>query len=381
MPWTLISTRNETVRIARGGWLDALRFIVASLIILHHFQAAGPVPLAESLHPVFERGGFLLTNFFLIDSGYVLMRVYGAAVNQRRMSPTDFFLKRFLRVTPAHLIMGLSLVVLVVVGTAVGFAPRNPEWFRWDQLPAQLLLLQSYGVHGGLGWNAPTWSISALLGCYVAFPFVLRGLSRIGPWTALILVVVGYLAANELSWAILKYPVYQMPLNLGIWRALPLFILGMGLAWFAQGVWINARVAGWAGVLAAVGLAVAQYFDKNALLSLVFISIIILAAGAVPTKRPSKLVEAAAMVSFSMFISNEVVRIAWFGVAEAFADKLALGEAWRWGLWVLGVLAAFVFAFGLHYLIDQPIQNRIRAWLKTRGKGAAVSQPVVSLEG
>ena len=95
----------------------------------------------------------------------------------------------------------------------------------------------------------------------------------------------------------------------------------------------------------------------------------------------SALVLAAAMVSFSMFISNEVVRIAWFGLAEAFADKLALGEAWRWGLWVLGVLAAFVFAFGLHYLIDQPIQNRIRAWLKTRGKGAAVSQPVVSLEG
>ena len=45
MPWSLISTRNETVQIARGGWLDALRFIVAFLIILHHFQAAGPEPL------------------------------------------------------------------------------------------------------------------------------------------------------------------------------------------------------------------------------------------------------------------------------------------------------------------------------------------------
>ena len=68
MAWTAISTRNETPPIARGGWLDALRFIVASLIILHHFQAAGPHPLAELIHPVFERGGFLLTNFFLIDS-------------------------------------------------------------------------------------------------------------------------------------------------------------------------------------------------------------------------------------------------------------------------------------------------------------------------
>jgi len=381
MGWSVFSSHNEPPPIMRGGWLDALRFIVASLIILHHFQASAPIPLAEGVHPVFERGGFLLTNFFLIDSGYVLMRVYGASVAGGRMSKTDFFLKRSLRVFPAHLIMLGLLVAMVLLGTAIGLPPTHPEWFAWDQLPAQAALVQSFGVYGGLGWNAPSWSISALLGCYLAFPWVLRGLTRVGPWLALGLVVVGYLAANELCWAILNYPVYQMPLNLGIWRALPLFILGMGLAWFAQGVWINARIAGWAGVLAAVGLAVAQYFDKNALLSLVFISIIILAAGAVPTKRPSKLVEAAAMVSFSMFISNEVVRIAWFGLAEAFADKLALGEAWRWGLWALGVLAAFVFAFGLHYLIDQPIQDRIRAWLKARGKGAAVSQPVVSLEG
>src|SRR4051794_19080363 len=106
MAWTPISTRNETPPIVRGGWLDALRFIVASLIILHHFQGAGPLALAESVHPVFERGGFLLTNFFLIDSGYVLMRVYGSSVGKGAMSAKDFFLKRFLRVYPAHLIMG-----------------------------------------------------------------------------------------------------------------------------------------------------------------------------------------------------------------------------------------------------------------------------------
>ncbi len=377
----VISSRNEPPPIMRGGWLDALRFIVAALIILHHFQMSAPIPLAESVHPVFERGGFLLTNFFLIDSGYVLMRVYGRAVGSGRMSKTDFFLKRALRVFPAHLIVLGLLVMLVLLATAAGMPPNHPEWFAWDQLPAQAALVQAFGVHGGIGWNAPTWSISALLGCYLVFPWVLRGLSRIGPWTALILVMVGYLAANELSWAILKYPVYQMPLNLGIWRALPLFVLGMGLAWFAQGVWIHPRLAGWAGVLAAVALGVVQLFDKHALISLTLISIIILAAGATPGRKPSKLVEQAAMVSFSMFISNEVVRIAWFGGADALANRLALGEIWRWGLWGLGVLAAFVFAFGLHYLIDQPIQNRIRARLKARGRNTSVSQPVVSLEG
>jgi peptidoglycan/LPS O-acetylase OafA/YrhL len=185
MAWTAISTRNETPPISRGGWLDALRFIVASLIILHHYQAAGPMPLSQLINPMFERGGFLLTNFFLIDSGYVLMRVYGAAVNAGKMSPGDFFLKRYLRVVPAHLLMGLALVTLVVVSTAAGDPPRNPEWFRWDQLPAQLTLTQAFGVYGGLGWNAPSWSVSALIGCYLAFPWVLKGMKRLGPWTAL----------------------------------------------------------------------------------------------------------------------------------------------------------------------------------------------------
>ena len=384
MPWTLISTRNDTTPIARGGWLDALRFIVAFLIILHHFQAAGPFPLAEHLHPVFERGGFLLTNFFLIDSGYVLMRVYGAAVDKGRMSPTDFFLKRFLRVTPAHLIMGLSLVALVLLSTAAGVAPRNPEWFRWDQLPAQLLLLQSYGVYGGLGWNAPTWSISALIGCYLCFPWIIRGLMRLGPWAALAAGIGAYLVANQLCWSLLGYPVYQMPMGYGFFRALPLFFLGMALAWFAQKVWINPRLAGWAGIAAAVALAVVQNFDKHALISLSLISIIILAAGAVPVVRPSKLVEKAAQVSFSMFISNEVVRIAWFGVVNVVVARFALSEPVQWALWGMGVVAAVAFAFAFHFAIDNPIQARIRTWLKSRRGRSAIrveAGPVISIDG
>ncbi|KQW82367.1 acyltransferase [Brevundimonas sp. Root1279] len=383
MAWTAISTRNETPPIVRGGWLDALRFIVAGLIILHHFQGAGPVPLAEGLHPVFERGGFLLTNFFLIDSGYVLMRVYGGSLAKGSMSPGDFLLKRLLRVWPAHLMMGAALVGLVVVSGLLGVAPRAPEWFRWAQLPAQMTLTQAFGVPGGYGWNAPSWSISALIGCYLAFPWILRGLARLGPWTALALGVGLYLLANQLTWALLGYPVYQMPMGFGFFRALPLFVLGMALAWFAQKVWIAPRLAGWAGIGAALLLAFVQFFDKHALVSLACISTIILAAGAIPTPRPSKWIEMAAQVSFSMFITNEVVRIAWFGVVNVAVARMGLPVAVQWGLWAAGVAAAFGFAFLFHFTIDQPLQDRIRAWLKSRRtkRQARALQPVVSLEG
>lgn len=383
MAWTAISTRNETPPIARGGWLDALRFIVASLIILHHFQAAGPVPLAELLNPVFERGGFLLTNFFLIDSGYVLMRVYGRSVGDGRMSAGDFFAKRYLRVLPAHLMMGLSLVAFVLAAGAFGFAPRNPEWFAWDQLPAQLALVQSFGVHGGLGWNAPSWSISALVGCYLAFPWLLRGMSRLGPWMVLVGVVGLYFLANALTWALLDLPVYQMPMTFGLWRALPLFILGMGLAVFTEKVWINPRLAAWVGVASAVLLGMIQLHDKHALVSLTLISLIILAAGAVPVVSPSKLVEKAAVVSFAMFITNEPVRIVWFGFVNVLIARFALPVEVQWGLWALGVAAAFVFAFAFNALIDQPLQNSIKAWLKSRRRRSAPVErgAVVSMEG
>ena len=385
MAWTAISTRNETLPIARGGWLDALRIIVAGLIILHHFQDSGPVALAEGLHPVFERGGFLLTNFFLIDSGYVLMRVYGGSVAGGRMSAGDFFAKRFLRVWPAHIIMGLSLVALVVGGTAFGVGPRAPEWFAWDQLPAQLGLVQAFGIPGGYGWNSPSWSVSALIGCYLAFPWILRGLARLGPWSVLALGVGGYLVANQLTWSLLGYPVYQMPMGFGFFRALPLFFLGMALAWFAEKVWIAPKLAGWAGIGAALMLAFVQYFDKHALISLACIAVIILAAGAVPTPRPSKWVEKAAQVSFSMFITNEVVRIAWFGGVNVMIAKFALPVAVQWGLWGLGILAAVVFAFLFHALIDTPIQDRIRAWRTNRSRRRlrlmAEAGPAVPLNG
>ena len=383
MAWTAISSRNETPPIARGGWLDALRFIVASLIILHHFQAAGPLPLAELINPVFERGGFLLTNFFLIDSGYVLMRVYGPSVGSGRMSAGDFFAKRFLRVYPAHLMMGLALVALVLGSTAAGLAPRNPEWFRWDQLPAQLTLTQAFGVHGGLGWNAPSWSISALIGCYLAFPWLLKAMRRMGPWTVLVGVIALYLLANEATYALFGYPVYQMPMMYGVWRALPLFLLGMGLAAFTEKVWISPKLAGWVGIGAALGLAFVQYFDKHALVSLTLISLIILAAGAIPVRRPSKLVEKLSIMSFSMFITNEVVRIGWFGVANVVIARFALPVAAQWGLWIGGVIAAFVFAYLFNRIIDQPLQSRIKTWLKSRRRSRPAPRlgPVVSLEG
>lgn len=159
-------------RIARGGWLDALRFIVGALIILYQFRKAAPVPLGQ-LHPVFDRG-YLLTDFFIIDSGYVLARIYGNRLAAGQASLRAYSRQCLLRVIPAHLLVSLILVAIVGGATLACAAPSNPQWFDWSQQPAQVLLVQSYGVPGGQGWNAPTWTLSALIGCYLLLPWICR---------------------------------------------------------------------------------------------------------------------------------------------------------------------------------------------------------------
>jgi len=62
-------------RIARGGWLDALRFIVWAGIILYHFREVSPVPLPQ-LHPVLERGYLLIrteANVWFSQSRHLLL--------------------------------------------------------------------------------------------------------------------------------------------------------------------------------------------------------------------------------------------------------------------------------------------------------------------
>lgn len=348
-------------RISRGGWLDVLRFVVASMIVIYHFRMAAPLPLPE-LHPVFERG-YLLTNFFIIDSGYVLGRIYSEKLAARALPLGDFYRQRFLRVVPAHLIVSLALAALILSAAAVGISPSHPEWFSWSEFPAQFFLVQSYGVPGGEGWNAPTWTLSALLGCYLCLPLLSRIGHRISPWSALAASVTILLATNLVTQAWLGLPVYEMPLRFGFLRALPLFALGVGVAIFASRVYVSPLFASWLGIGALFLLAIAQAFGHFALASLGLMTVIIFAAGAVPVRRSSKLVEHLAMMSFSIFLTNEVVRIVWFGVFDV-AGQTGWPTAIKWSVWGCGLLAALIGAAVFRYMFDRPSQKWLGALIR-----------------
>src|SRR5215217_3293570 len=147
----------------RGGALDALRFVAALLIVVYHFGGDAPVAL-DTLHPVFDRG-YLATDFFLILSGFVLGRAYGAQVLSGRTGLGGFLKKRV--------------------------APRNPEHYTPLAMAMQALLVQAWGLPGGGGWNQQSWSLSALIVCYAGFPLAWRWISKMTSPSALLALGLG----------------------------------------------------------------------------------------------------------------------------------------------------------------------------------------------
>lgn len=351
-----------------------MRFAAALLIVLYHFGAEAPVPL-DVVSGVFERG-YLATDFFLMLSGFVLARAYGQQVLGGRISVPAFFRKRVERIWPGQLIVLLGLGALYFAAMVAGAAPRHPENYSGQSFIMQLLLVQAWGVPGGGGWNEPSWSLSALVICYVAFPFIWRAVSRIrNPLSVLVLGVNAVVAADVVCMLALEHHVYDLPLAFGVLRALPLFLLGTCLARLVEQGYPaleSAKPLAVASVLLLVGLQLLGRFD---LASILCIAAMVLALGRLPVLQPSELAERGAKLSFALFITHSITGMAFFGAMKVLQRKVELGAGAHWALWAASIPAAVAVAWLFERLIDEPVQR----WLAARRKAGARTAPAVRL--
>ena len=358
--------------LTRGGVLDGLRFLAAFCMVIYHFSFCSPTPLAR-LHPVFARG-YLATDFFLVVSGYVLGRIYGARVAGSDLGTLSFLTRRAKRVVPAHVIMVGAFVGLVALCALVGVAPQHPEFVSWSDLPGELFLVQAFGVPGGIGWNSPSWSLSALLGCYALFPIVWRAQSRVPNPAAVVGLAIAVLVGSDVvSRLLLHVPIYEFPSSLGIVRAVPLFLLGASLARVSDGTFIPPRLAAALTVAAAALLVAVQFVGQFDLASIALIAVMVVGAGALPAKRPSRLMEKAALVSFALFITNEFVRTLYAGALHVVTRGRVVDPTLQWAAWWTAIVAAVGFAVAFHYLVDMPTQGWIRALTVVRRSEARES--------
>lgn len=355
-------------RAVRGGALDALRFVAALFVVVFHFGDEAPVAL-QSMHGFLGRG-YLATDFFLMLSGFVLAKAYGAAVADGRVTLGRFWSKRFVRCYPTHIITLGALAAMVGLGALLGFSADNAGRFDWSGLPAQILLLHAFGLGGG-HWNIPSWTISTLLICYAFFPMLWRAMLRIQrPAAALGLGLAILLIADLLSLRFLGTQQFDLPFQWSMFRAAPLFLVGLTLARAVQTARMTpprARLLGFGGGAALLANALMVGPD---LINILAICSIVMGCGASPATRAIPGAAWGARVSFCLFMVHTITGAVWFDVVEPLAARIHPAvETVAWEAWLmwLGSLAVTLLAAAVYdRWVDAPIQKMLNARLFER---------------
>ena len=354
----------------RGGALDLLRLLASLLIVIYHYGAESPMRI-ERFGQVFSRG-FLATDFFLMLSGYVLGRAYGASTLSGRVSHGRFWLRRVGRVWPGHLVVLAMMAGLVLVLNAVGTDAHKPSRFAWDQLPVQALLIHAWGFNSD-GWNLPSWSLSALVVCYALFPWMWRAADKVRhPWILPLAGALAFAICEIVARIAFDHALSDLQFRFGVVRALPLFLLGVCLARAVEMDWPSENAARALLVGGVVLLAAMQPLDRYALPdelifdlpSLTAIAAIVLGAGRLPVRRPRAWIEEGAKLSFALFITHILVGVVYWSAVHSLIDTVPIGIGWQWLMWLASFPIALGAAWLFHTYVDQPLQDRLAPWLR-----------------
>lgn len=162
------STPPSTVQTARKPPLPALtglRTLLAVNIMFFHFTP----PLPQVLRPLVDNA-FTFVGFFFLISGFILAYNYAdrPVLDRRR-----FYVARFSRVYPVYLLV----LVLSVPFLRFEWQAHTPGDF-FTGLALTPLALQGWSPTLATFWNTVGWTLPAELMLYLAFPYILRLISR-----------------------------------------------------------------------------------------------------------------------------------------------------------------------------------------------------------
>jgi peptidoglycan/LPS O-acetylase OafA/YrhL len=158
----------------RFHFLDGLRGIAASMIVVHHAFTAHIVHFFERLHLPFLGTFFMYftqsgVELFFVLSGVVLLRPY--LRGEREFKTGDYFYRRLKRIYPPY------FFALVFAAFVVWFNNQYPTWynlkglrvkFSWPETFKELLIFSFDGTYYNLAW----WSLQIEILFYLLAPLV-----------------------------------------------------------------------------------------------------------------------------------------------------------------------------------------------------------------
>ena len=197
-------TRNKPADKLLG--LEALRFLTAFAILVFHYRhfsfvAEHPVDLVSERLPLYgllrafhDSGAYGVYVFWCI-SGFIFFWKYRDPIADRSVDSWKFFVLRFSRLYPLHLVM---LLVVALLQTIYFRLRGNFFVYQENDLPhflAQLFMASDWGIVHGNSFDGPIWSISVEVLVYFLF-FLLLLTTR--SWLLNVAVVAACLGTASL---------------------------------------------------------------------------------------------------------------------------------------------------------------------------------------
>lgn len=295
-----------------GAW----RLLAAVLVMAYHFSHSAPD--AEPVIAWFEHMLPLLDMFFIM-SGFLIFEHYGGMKNNGE-SYVRFLIKRLARLYPLHF-MTLSVFVAFAVLVHTGLLQSQAADTRYNfmSLPANLLLLQAWGVESELTFNYVSWSVSGEWFAYLLFPLVLFAFSfrRAMGLAVLLAIFIAILEVADAG-ATDKYDFW---FNTKVWSAYRIaadFVFGALLCALARSL-RPPRFSQWLAWTVLAVVFVAMFADANIYLILGLFGIAITLAALADKEGGSdtswlRPVAPVTAVSFGVYL--------WHPVIELFAYSL-----------------------------------------------------------
>lgn len=350
--------------------LTSLRFIAAFWVLLYHFKDHLGLGMGQF---GLVADGYLGVDLFFTLSGFILAHVYLTSLEGGRFGYGGFLKNRIARVYPMHLAALGAMLVLFAGAAILGVGESNPDAFRLSDLPAHLLMVHAWGTTPTVGWNFPSWSISAEWLAYLLFPLVAGLVLKAKRWSgafaasAVALCLFSFWALDNLSAVFpgVGQNFSQMTAQIGALRILPSFLLGVALYAFGRE---HAAPKSWAWPIVAVSagwvVAVTTFGWWE---GLTWFGLAGLLYGLAETSRhgvdapmSGRVFVFLGAASYALYMIHLPIDIVWFHALEKFGVTETSDLALRVGAMV-GVFVVCIAASAVAYLV---IEEPARKWIR-----------------
>jgi peptidoglycan/LPS O-acetylase OafA/YrhL len=183
--------------------IDCFRTFAALAVVLHHYQhfyyfngfidienyvtieTMSMQPFYGSLYYFYEVGATGV-QFFWVISGFIFASVYFL----RDVSGKDFFVSRFARLYPLHIITLFLILFLQTFSNHIYGSYQIYEFNDLKHFILNLFFASSWGIQDGPSFNGPIWSVSVEILIYVVFFASQKNLFKFGLLIPLIFCIL-----------------------------------------------------------------------------------------------------------------------------------------------------------------------------------------------